>query len=162
MVSATVAAFGTWGEQLFPGWEAVLQVLNTGIAFAITGVMFAAIYRVLPSVRIPWRDVWIGAWITALLFTIGKFLIGLYIGKAAVTSSFGAAGSLVVLLVWVYYSAQIFLLGAEFTWVYAQTDASRALHRPDARPADDKTAALPSEKRPRRRSTDQITAPTGA
>ncbi len=127
--SAAVAALGTWGAQLFPGWEVVLQLLNSLVAFAMTGVMFAAIYRVLPSVRIPWRDVWTGAWITALLFTAGKFAIGLYIGKAGVTSPFGAAGSLVVLLVWVYYSAQIFLLGAEFTWVYAQHDASRSLYQ---------------------------------
>jgi membrane protein len=130
MISAAVAALGTWGAELFPGWEATLQALNTGIGFIITGAMFATIYRVLPSVHIPWRDVWTGAWVTAVLFTVGKFAIGLYLGKAAVTSAFGAAGSLVVLLVWVYYSAQIFLLGAEFTWVYAQHDTSRQLHRP--------------------------------
>jgi len=131
VVSAGVAAMGTWGVGLFPGWEVALQLLNTAIGFIITGLMFAAIYRVLPSVHIPWRDVWTGAWATALLFTIGKFAIGLYLGKAAVTSAFGAAGSLVVLLIWVYYSAQIFLLGAEFTWVYAQHDATRTLHQRD-------------------------------
>jgi membrane protein len=130
-ISAGVAAMGQWGTGLFPGWELTLQLLNTAIGFVITGVMFAAIYRVLPSVHIPWRDVWTGAWVTALLFTAGKFAIGLYLGKAAVTSAFGAAGSLVVLLVWVYYSAQIFLLGAEFTWVYAQHDATRTLHQRD-------------------------------
>jgi len=129
MISAAVAALGTWGAELFPGWEATLQALNTGIGFIVTGAMFATIYRVLPSVHIPWRDVWTGAWVTAVLFTVGKFAIGLYLGKAAVTSAFGAAGSMVVLLVWVYYSAQIFLLGAEFTWVYAQHDTSRHPHR---------------------------------
>lgn len=171
MISASVAALGAWGTQFFPGWELLLQFINTAVGFAITGLMFAAIYRVLPSVQIPWRDVWTGAWVTALFFTLGKFLIGLYIGKAAVTSTFGAAGSLVVLLVWVYYSAQIFLLGAEFTWVYAQLDTSRALYHADANPAAHKVAAVPSAQQPRgvtaagaprRRSTDAITAPTGA
>ena len=79
----------------------------------------------MPRASIAWRDVWIGSVVTALLFTIGKFLIGLYLGKSGVTSGFGAAGSMVVLLIWVYYSAQIFLLGAEFTWVYAHTRGSR-------------------------------------
>jgi membrane protein len=132
VVSAAVAALGSWSADRLPGWETVLHVVNSGISFAVTGLMFAAIYRVLPSVQIPWRDVWVGAWVTALLFTAGKFVIGLYIGKAAVTSAFGAAGTIVVLLIWVYYSAQIFLLGAEFTWVYAQHDKSRALYRRDS------------------------------
>jgi membrane protein len=127
LVSATVTALGSWGSRLLPGWELVVQVLNAAFGFAITGVMFAAIYRVLPSVRIPWRDVWTGAWVTAALFTLGKTLIGFYIGKAAPGSVFGSAGSIVAVLVWVYYSAQVFLLGAEFTWVYAQHDPARAL-----------------------------------
>ena len=88
-------------------------------------VLFALMYKILPRVSIGWRDVWIGALVTALLFSVGKFLVGLYIGKSSVASSFGAAGSLAVLLVWVYYSAQIFLLGAEFTWVYAHRYGSR-------------------------------------
>jgi membrane protein len=83
------------------------------------------IYKIMPRAHIRWHDVWIGAAVTALLFTIGKFLIGLYIGKSGVTSGFGAAGSLVVVLVWVYYSAQIFLMGADFTWVYSHTFESR-------------------------------------
>jgi membrane protein len=83
-------------------------------------------YRILPSTRVAWNDVWRGALATAVLFTIGKYLIGLYLGKAGVSSGFGAAGSLVVLLVWVFYSAQIFLLGAEFTWIYAHSHGSRA------------------------------------
>jgi len=86
--------------------------------------MFAFIYRFMPDVRIEWRDVWTGAGVTALLFTAGKFLIGLYIGKSGVSSGFGAAGSVVVLLVWVYYSAQIFLLGAEFTAIFAYRHGS--------------------------------------
>jgi membrane protein len=91
----------------------------------MTTVMFAMIYKIIPRASIDWRDVWIGAAFTALLFTLGKFLIGLYIGKTGVASAFGAAASVVVVLVWVYYSAQIFLLGAEFTWVYAHALGSR-------------------------------------
>jgi membrane protein len=88
-------------------------------------VLFAMIFKVLPDVEIGWRDVWIGAVATALLFTIGKFLIGLYIGKSAVASTYGAAGSLVVLLLWIYYSSQILFFGAEFTEVYASHYGSR-------------------------------------
>ena len=84
------------------------------------------IYKFMPRARIAWRDVWVGAAVTSLLFEGGKVLIGLYLGKTGVASAFGAAGSLVVLLVWVYFSAQIFLLGAEFTWVYSHEYGSRA------------------------------------
>jgi membrane protein len=87
--------------------------------------MFAVIYKVMPRARVQWRDVWTGALFTAMLFSFGRYLIGLYIGRSGVVSGFGAAGSLVVILLWVYYSAQIFLLGAEFTWVYASTFGSR-------------------------------------
>ena len=117
--SAGVAAFGGWATGLFPGWELLLQGINTVISLGISAILFAMIFKLMPQARVSWRDVWIGAAVTAVLFEIGKSLIGLYIGKSSVTSSFAAAGSLVVLLVWVYYSAQIFLLGAEFTWAYA-------------------------------------------
>ena len=90
------------------------------LGFALTTGGFAMIYKIMPRVRVQWRDVWLGAAVTALLFTMGRLLIGLYIGKSGVASTFGAAGSLIVVLVWVYYSAQIFLIGAEFTWVYAR------------------------------------------
>ena len=105
---------------------------------AVTG-LFAMIYKMLPRVRIAWRDVWIGAAVTALLFTAGKFLIGLYLGKSSVASAFGAAGSLAVMMVWVYYSAQIFLLGAEFTWVFAHTYGSR---RGERRPRPEDSAPV--------------------
>jgi membrane protein len=122
--SAGVAAFGTWANGLFPGWETILQIVNLVISLGIATVLFAMIYKLMPQASVGWRDVWIGAGVTAVLFEVGKTLIGLYIGKSGVTSSFAAAGSLVVLLVWVYYSAQIFLLGAEFTWAYAQDHGS--------------------------------------
>ena len=105
--------------------QVIGQALNLAVGFGLTTTIFAMIYKLIPRAKIQWPDVWVGAAVTALLFTVGKFLIGLYIGRSAVASSFGAAGSLVVVMVWVYYSAQIFLLGAEFTWVYAHTHGSR-------------------------------------
>jgi membrane protein len=125
VLGAALTAVGKWSGTLFPGMVLVLQALNLGFSFAVTTVLFASAYRILPRVRIAWSDVWTGAVVTAVLFTVGKYLIGLYLGRAGVSSGFGAAGSLVVILVWVYYSAQIFLLGAEFTWVYAHRRGSR-------------------------------------
>jgi membrane protein len=136
VVSAALSAFGNWWGGFFDGGEALLHVLNFSVSFAIVTGLFAMIYKFMPRAKIAWRDVWIGAAVTALLFTIGKFLIGLYLGKTSVASGFGAAGSFVVLLVWVYYSAQIFLLGAEFTWVYARRHGSRlTAPEPESAPA---------------------------
>jgi membrane protein len=123
VLSAGLAALGNWWGGYLGNWEFVLQALNFVVSFAVVTVMFAAIYKFMPHAKIEWPNVWVGAIVTALLFTIGKFLIGLYIGKSGVASGFGAAGSFAVLLVWVYYSAQIFLLGAEFTWVYTHRNA---------------------------------------
>jgi membrane protein len=125
LASATLALLENWWGALFGAQALVASALNILLSYAIVTVMFAMIYKIMPRVRIAWRDVWTGAAITAALFTIGKYVIGLYIGKSGVTSTFGAAGSLVVILLWVYYSAQIFLLGAEFTWVYAHRFGSR-------------------------------------
>jgi membrane protein len=119
VLSAALAALGNWWGSYLGNWELVLQALNFAVSFGVVTVVFAAIYKFMPHATIAWKNVWVGAIVTALLFTIGKFLIGLYIGKSGVASGFGAAGSFAVLLVWVYYSAQIFLLGAEFTWVYS-------------------------------------------
>jgi len=119
VLSAALAALGKWWAPIFGGWALVAQFVNFAFGFALTTVGFALIYKIMPRAQVQWRDVWVGAAVTALLFTVGKHLIGLYIGRSSVASGFGAAGSLVIVLVWVYYSAQIFLLGAEFTWVYA-------------------------------------------
>ena len=125
VVSAAIAALGRFWDPVFGGWEALATVFNLLVSFALVTALFGMIYKFLPHVRIRWHDVWVGAAVTALLFTLGKYLIGLYIGKGAVASGFGAAGSLVVLLVWVYYSAQIFLLGGVFGGVSARTLGSR-------------------------------------
>ena len=124
--SAVTAALSAAGEVLFGGFgEVFAQVLNFVLTFAVITLLFAAMFKVLPDAKVAWRDVWVGAIATAFLFVIGKTLIGLYIGRSGIASGFGAAGSFVVLLVWVYYSTQIFLLGAEFTWVYAHEYGSR-------------------------------------
>jgi membrane protein len=120
-----------------PGWvadsEGWLRAANLLLSFALTTLTFALVFTVLPHRRPAWSDVWLGAAITAALFTLGKYLIGLYLGRAAVGSAYGAAGSFVALLVWVYYSAQILLFGAAFTHVYA-TRMGTGL-RPTASPA---------------------------
>ncbi len=135
VVSAALAALEKWWAPMFGGWAVLAQVANLLLSFGLITVIFAMIYKIMPSVHVQWRDVWIGAAVTSLMFTIGKWLIGLYIGSSSVTSGFGAAGSLAVVLVWVYYSAQIFLLGAEFTWVYAHRFGSRREEALDVPPA---------------------------
>jgi membrane protein len=145
VLSAGMAALGKWWGAWFAEFEVVVQWVNAALSFVLTGAVFAFIYKFMPRVRVQWRDVWLGAGVTALLFTLGKTLIGLYIGKTGVASGFGAAGSLVVLLVWVYYSAQIFLMGAEFTWVYARTYGSmkgQVLERGDMPPSASKQQAM--------------------
>ena len=125
LVSAALAALGKWWGPWFGPWASVACLLDAAVSFAMLTALFAMIYRWMPQLRLAWRDVWIGAALTALLFTLGKGLIGLYIGRSGVASPFGAAGSLIVVMLWVYYSAQIFLLGAEVTWVYAGRFGSR-------------------------------------
>lgn len=125
VVSTVLAALGSWLGGGIPGWEVLLQVINEAITLGILTLLFGMIYRFLPQVSVAWRDVWAGAFVTAVMFEIGKFLIGLYMAKASVASSYAAAGSLVIVLIWVYYAAQVFLLGAEFTRVYAEAHGSR-------------------------------------
>ena len=142
VASAAIAALGKWWSGWFEGWEVVAQVVDILLGFALTTSVFALIYKIMPRVKVGWGDVWVGAAVTALLFTAGRFLIGLYIGKTGVASGFGAAGSVAVVFVWVYYSAQIFLVGAEFTWVYAQRLGSRR-----GRPVAERRAATTRQDR---------------
>jgi membrane protein len=123
--SAALAAFSAWVGQYLPALTALLWVANVLASWAVFTLLFALVYRVLPDTRIPWRDLWLGAAVTALLFLVGKLLIGLYLGMAGVTSAYGAAGSFVLILLWVYYSATIFLFGAEVTRAYSERIGSR-------------------------------------
>jgi membrane protein len=140
ILSAGLSAAGAFLERSLPGGEAIWQVTNFVLSLAVVAALFAVTFKVVPDVKIRWRDVWIGAVATALLFTIGKFLIGLYLGKSSVASSYGAAGSLVLLVIWVYYSSIILFFGAEFTQVYAKHFGSRI------RPSD-KAVVLTDEAR---------------
>lgn len=119
-ISAVLAALQNYWSGSFAGTGWLLEGLNSAFSFLVVFVLFAAIYKWLPEARIAWRDVGIGAAVTAALFTLGKFLIGLYLGNSQLAAGFGAAGSLVVILLWVYYSSQIFFMGAELTHVYAE------------------------------------------
>jgi len=124
-VSAGLTAFGNTLNAMLPFGQALMAALNAVISFALITVLFAAIYKVLPDRELEWRDVLVGAAVTSLLFVIGKSLIGWYLGSSAIGSAYGAAGALIILLFWVYYSVQIFLLGAEFTKVYAKAHGSK-------------------------------------
>ena len=139
--SAVLAALGKWWSGAFGDWAAMAQFFNLGVGFLMTTGVFATIYKIMPRVRVTWRDVWLGAIVTALLFTGGRYLIGLYIGRSNLASAFGAAGSLIVIFVWVYYSAQIFLLGAEFTWIYARTFGSMRDPQPECDNEPDASAS---------------------
>lgn len=132
LLSAFLAGVGKYVSDLLPMSSLVLQAINFGISLIVTTVLFALIFKVLPDAYVRWRDVWVGSCVTALLFSLGRFLIGLYLGRSSVSSAYGAAGSLVVLLLWVYYSAQILFLGAEFTQVYANRFGKAIVPKPNA------------------------------
>ena len=125
VVSAGLAAAGKWFEGAMPGGEEVWHAINFIVSFAVIAVLFTFMFKYLPDVKIAWRDVWLGGALTALLFTVGKFALGFYLGRSSVSSAYGAAGSLVIVLLWVYYSAQILFFGAEFTQVYANRFGKR-------------------------------------
>jgi membrane protein len=129
VVSAGLTALDSYLGDLFPGSRVLMSFLNWTLSLVLISALFAAIYKILPDKPIAWRDVAVGSVATAILFTIGKSLIGLYIGSSGVASSYGAAGALLILLLWVYYSAQIFLLGAEYTRAYAETHGSHVADR---------------------------------
>jgi membrane protein len=125
VLSALLAAVGDYLGGFLPGGVAVTHALNAMVSLVVVTLLFAMIYKLLPDTYVAWRDVWLGALVTSLLFTVGKFAIGFYLGKASVASSYGAAGSVVILLLWVYYSALILYFGAEFTHVYSMRHGSR-------------------------------------
>ncbi len=152
-LSAALAAVGTFMGQLLPIAAFLLESVNFLLSFAVITLLFAMIFKVLPDTEVAWGDVWMGAAVTALLFTIGKMLIGLYLGKSSVASAYGAAGSLVVVLVWVYYSAQILLLGAEFTHAYANQHGSRV--GPSSRPQVGRIGAVAQKALARVRARSQ-------
>jgi len=126
ILSAALAYIGRSFGQLVPMPPMILEALNFIVSFAVISALFALLFKYVPAAKISWRNVFVGAVGTALLFTIGKLLLGLYLGKASVGSTYGAAGSLVAVVVWIYYSAQIFFFGAEFTHVYAEADRARS------------------------------------
>jgi membrane protein len=127
VASAGLAAAGNIVHGWVPGWVVVGYLLNYGLSIGVIGVMLAMMFKFLPDVKMAWRDVWVGAAATSVLFHLGKYLIGLYVGRASVASSFGAAGSLAILLVWIYYTSQLILLGAEFTRVFANRFGSHVV-----------------------------------
>ncbi|WP_013321833.1 YihY/virulence factor BrkB family protein [Gloeothece verrucosa] len=127
VISAILAALNTYFNYLFPGLNFVWQLVNFVVSFAVITLLFAFMFKYLPDAKIGWRDVGMGAILTSLLFSIGKQALGLYLGGGSFGSTYGAAGSLVVILVWVYYSAQILFFGAEFTQVYARKYGSKII-----------------------------------
>lgn len=143
VVSAALTALGATMNRVVPGIDKMLQVANFVVSFLMVSALFAAIYKILPDRQLRWKDVAVGAVATAFLFTFGKTLIGLYIGSSSVATSYGAAGALVVLLLWIYYSSQIFLLGAEFTKVWASHHGSAEAFAARKEPSSGATAAVP-------------------
>jgi len=158
LASAALSALDKWLQGWTAQLAAVVHVANEIFTFLFVTAVFVMIYKWMPRVKVAWRDVWLGAVVTAMLFTLGKGLIGLYIGRSGVASAFGAAASLVVLMLWVYWSAQIFLLGAEFTWVYAHRHGSRYGREPPAPPLP----ASPSQLEAARLEADSAAQPAAA
>lgn len=133
VIDTGLTALGAYLEASFSGASAILRILNNVVSFSIAVMLFAMIFKVLPSVRLTWHDVWMGSLVTGVLFTFGKFLIGYYLGKSNVASSYGAAASIITLLLWIYYSSLILLFGAAFTKAYAESRGSRGPgHHADA------------------------------
>jgi membrane protein len=149
VVSALLTALSDYINAYIPFGRLILQVLTFLASFGFITLLFGAIYKILPDRRIEWRDVMIGAVVTAFLFSAGKFLISLYIGSSSMASSYGAAGSLIVVLLWIYYSAQIFLLGAEFTKVYAAHRGSQQKRKHRLLPTTERVSSARTGERPK-------------
>ena len=135
VLSTMLSSMSEFAAGSLPGSSILFRVLELAVSFAVITSLFAMLFKYLPDVRVPWREVWIGAAITAALFTIGKYLIGLYLGKAAVATPFGAAGSVVALVVWVYYSAMILFFGGELTQALARRNYPEQFAKPNDKPA---------------------------
>jgi membrane protein len=162
VVSALLTGLTQWMGSLFGGTAVLAYGLDLLISFVFVTALFAMIYKFLPDVRIEWRDVWVGAGLTSLLFTIGKFLIGLYLGSSGVTSTYGAAGSLITVLLWVYYSSLIFFLGAEFTQVYATQYGSGVVPTENAQPIAAAPEAARRESPPPEKRSGRSARPNGS
>lgn len=161
VISAGLSAFQQTLGNAFPLSEFIWQMINLIISIGVITVLFALIYKFLPDAEIAWRDVWLGAFVTAVLFSLGKLLIGIYLGNSAVASSFGAAGSLVLLLVWVYYSAQILFFGAEFTEVYANNYGSKIVSEGEESALRSREATQPG-RRPTKEFRPQLAVPAAS
>jgi membrane protein len=162
VLSAVLSGVTGYFQNALPGADWLWQVVNFLVGFAVTTLVFALIYKVIPDVEIAWGDVWIGAAATAALFSIGRFALGWYLGQGSFSSSYGAAASLVVVLLWVYYSAQILFLGAEFTQVYARRYGSRIQPSPNAVPVTEEERAqqgMPDQERLRERELGGMERP---
>ena len=143
VMDTAIAAVGMYAKNNLPGGEALWHIAELGLSFCVVTVLMAMIFRLLPDLKIEWRDVWLGGALTSLLFVLGKFALGIYFARSAVGSSFGAAGSLVIVLLWVYYSAQILLFGAEFTQVYARSHGSLKKAKTKERETANPAAPIP-------------------
>ena len=148
-ISTWIAAAGAVSASFLPALEAILHVLNTSISFIIITLLFAAIYKIMPDVHLQWHDVMLGAAVTSLLFTVGKLVIGIYLGKASIASSYGAFASIVILVIWVYYSGQIFFFGAEFTKTFADKYGSQPSRHPDTMVKSAADYTKPASEEPR-------------
>ena len=153
VLSTVLSALGTFMSDSLPGGAGLWQVVQTVVSFAVVSLLFAMIFKFVPDARVAWRDVWFGALLTALFFTVGKLALGWYLGRESTTSEYGAAGSLVVILLWVYYTSQIMLFGAEFTRVHASQYGSVAKPTPNARLVD--PDALARQGTPREAGIDE-------
>ena len=144
IVSAGVAGLGTALGGMLPIPEYVMHLLDFAVSFSVISVLFASLYKFLPNTRVTWHDVWIGSTATSFLFVVGKLILGLYLGKGGVASSYGAAGSVLIILLWVYYSGIILYVGAEFTRVYAESHGSRR-NQPQAIKESHETRSIPNQ-----------------